>query len=102
MFFKKDASPAVTAPTPDFLQKKQDAVDRLVYQANLAVDVVRQTIGQLESVNQQIDKDLEEIDTYTKALCAALQSNMRNQESSVSESRSFAKLAITVVLCFRC
>ena len=60
MFFKKDASPAVTAPTPDFLQKKQDAVDRLVYQANLAVDVVRQTIGQLESVNQQIDKDIED------------------------------------------
>lgn len=92
MFFKKDASPAVTAPTPDFLQKKQDAVDRLVYQTNLAVDVVRQTIGQLESVNQQIDKDLEEIDTYTKALCAARASMDQQRKHNTTVIANFAKL----------
>lgn len=60
---------AVPVPvTRDLLQEKQTEVARLARQASEAVDIVTRTMNELEGINQQIDNDLAEIDTYSKEL----------------------------------
>ena len=62
---------AVPVPvTRDLLQEKQTEVARLARQASEAVDIVTRTMNELEGINQQIDNDLAEIDTYSKELAA--------------------------------
>ena len=57
---------AVPVPvTRDLLQEKQTEVARLARQASEAVDIVTRTMNELEGINQQIDNDLAEIDTYS-------------------------------------
>lgn len=59
---------AVPVPvTRDLLQEKQTEVARLARQASEAVDIVTRTMNELEGINQQIDNDLAEIDTYYNA-----------------------------------
>ena len=68
MRFRKNAVPVPV--TRDLLQEKQTEVARLARQASEAVDIVTRTMNELEGINQQIDNDLAEIDTYSKELAA--------------------------------
>lgn len=77
---------AVPVPvTRDLLQEKQTEVARLARQASEAVDIVTRTMNELEGINQQIDNDLAEIDTYSKELAAtrAAMSQQRKNNTAI-------------------
>lgn len=78
---------AVPVPvTRDLLQEKQTEVARLARQASEAVDIVTRTMNELEGINQQIDNDLAEIDTYSKEL-AATRAAMSQQRKNNTANR---------------
>ena len=80
---------AVPVPvTRDLLQEKQTEVARLARQASEAVDIVTRTMNELEGINQQIDNDLAEIDTYSKELAAPCPSSGRTIPLSSPTSQS--------------
>ena len=86
---------AVPVPvTRDLLQEKQTEVARLARQASEAVDIVTRTMNELEGINQQIDNDLAEIDTYSKEL-AATRAAMSQQRNNTAIIANFAKLLDT-------
>ena len=93
MFFKNNDPPAPVVQ--DFLLKKQDSVDRLMYQASTAVNLVQQTMNDLESINQQIDKDLDEIDAYAKQLSATRAVMDQQRKHNTAVIANFAKLLDT-------
>ena len=80
---------AVPVPvTRDLLQEKQTEVARLARQASEAVDIVTRTMNELEGINQQIDNDLAEIDTYSKELAAIIANFAKLLDTSPAESVS--------------
>lgn len=87
---------AVSVPvTRDLLQEKQTEVARLTRQASEAVDIVTRTMNELEGINQQIDNDLAEIDTYSKELAATRAAMSQQRKNNTAIIANFAKLLDT-------
>ena len=87
---------AVPVPvTRDLLQEKQTEVARLARQASEAVDIVTRTMNELEGINQQIDNDLAEIDTYSKELAATRAAMSQQRKNNTAIIANFAKLLDT-------
>lgn len=87
---------AVPVPvTRDLLQEKQTEVARLARQASEAVDIVTRTMNELEGINQQIDNDLAEIDTYSKELATTRAAMFQQRKNNTAIIANFAKLLDT-------
>lgn len=94
MVFRK--TPAVSVPVVrDLLQEKQSEVSRLERQASEAVDIVTQTMNDLEGINQQIDNALAEIETYSKELATISAAMSKQRKNNTAIIANFAKLLDT-------
>lgn len=92
MRFRKNAVPVPV--TRDLLQEKQTEVARLARQASEAVDIVTRTMNELEGINQQIDNDLAEIDTYSKELAATRAAMSQQRKNNTAMPYLFEDMTV--------
>lgn len=76
----------------DILMEKQVEAARLDKQAIEAVDLVSRTINDLESISQQIDSALSEIDPYTQSLATTRTAMSEQRSNNTAIISNFAKL----------
>lgn len=78
--------------TLDFLQKKEDYLNELVSQSDLALRVVLSTIDDLDTINQNIDSTITEIDTYLKQLSDTRKNLFITKDKNQKVMQNFSKL----------
>lgn len=76
----------------DLLQKKENHLNELVVQSDLALRVVLSTIDDLDVINQDIDSTITEIDTYLKRLSNTRKDLIMTQSKNQKIMQNFAKL----------
>ena len=76
----------------DILLEKQARLSELAAQADAAVDLVTRTISGLETVNQEIDSAVEEIDSYTAQLRQTRDKLSRNRQHNAAIIANFTTL----------
>ena len=90
--FSKRAPVSPVTVTRDILLEKQGEVERLARKANEAVDLVTRTISNLESINEQLDSGMAEIDAYTKELTATRANLSKQRNNNAVIISNFSKL----------
>ena len=78
--------------TLDFLQKKEDYLNELVSQSDLALRVVLSTIEDLGTINQNIDSTITEVDTYLKQLNDTRRNLFITKDKNQKIMQNFSKL----------
>lgn len=81
-----------TTVSHDILREKQLEIERLERQADDAVELVTRTISRLELINQQIDDDMTEIDTYMADLAKTRDTMSTQRQNNAAIISNFSKL----------
>ena len=79
----------------DILSEKWENLSKLSGRAEIAIGVVTSTIQSLETINQEIDKQIEEIDNYISELSEQKSSYEQNLKHNTAIMCNFSKLLST-------
>lgn len=79
----------------DILQEKKATLVSLSQQADSAVDLVSRTINSLSLINQEIEDNVAEIESYTKELEDTRASLEKQRKNNTALIANFSKLLET-------